>query len=362
MLQYDALYLSRFMHALFGPETALAYLQQLIPIVAGNPELLLSWASCKLSTDESIEVIERLEAFLETQSDNKSPSIQRAHAYLGRAYLIQVQPELASKHFAFLEKRMPQLSTQETPHYVFATAEVYFALGKQAAFHGVDEMAEALLIQTVIAYCWGDLPVVVKTQPGIPFGNAQMEETGRHYPWLVRLMEAVWELVEFYERLSLYQEAYALAREGTRLALSMPWGYALDHLFLLVKLSCLVGNKLNAEQVRQVLARGEPLFEQPPMRSKLAETFLLSDRKIAREQLVKLAHAYRRAKAPKWAAEAQTLAEHPLVGLDSDCDPVPLEKQGPFLNARLALERWQDHLGLSGFLSDDHPLPDPLPW
>ena len=206
------------------------------------------------------------------------------------------------------------------------------------------------------------MPVELKTQPGITLGNPQTEETGRHYPWLVRLLETVWTLVEFRVYVGLFWEAYDLAREATRLALSMPWVYALDHLYLLVRLAILIGEKVLSEPILALLKRGEPFFDQPPCRSQIGATFLVSDCQEASEKLEKLAHSFRHHDWKRWANEAQTLAEHPLIGFDSVCDPVKLDKKEPFLRARLALVRWQDHLGLPGFLSDDHPLPNPLPW
>ena len=175
-------------------------------------------------------------------------------------------------------------------------------------------------------------------------------------------METIWVLVEIRMGAGLYEEAYELTRQATRLALSMPWGYALDHLFLFVRVASLIGQRSSAEEILSFLARGEPYFEQPPCRSQLGEIMLHSELDKKREKFVKLALTFRHHGWKKWAGEAQRLAENPSLPSAILTGNELFEDREDFAKARSTLQAWQDHLGLPGFLSDDHPLPSQLPW
>lgn len=360
IFQTDALYLSRFIHALFGPDEALEYLDPLLPLVPAQPKIMLTWAMYKFSTDDPTGIIEKLQQLLQHTTEDPTSSYEiRVHAYLAWAYLLSGQSGHACPHIEQAEWLTKQLRPPLDARVCFVQAETSFVQGKKAAYEGNLELAEIFYTQALLDYCWPDLPVELKTRPGVTLGNPHAEEAGRHYPWLVRLMETIWTLVEFRERAGLHWEAYELAREATRFALSMPWVYALDHLYLLIRLASQTGGKGLAKPVLNLLERGEPFLEQPPCRSKLGAVFLIADPSEAIEKLVKLAHSFRHNGWRRWAKEAQKLAENfQFVNVSDE----GLRYVGDFEKAVKALAAWQDQLGLPGFSSEDEPLPKELPW
>ncbi len=183
------------------------------------------------------------------------------------------------------------------------------------------------------------------------------------YPLFVAALETTWEFADALFISDLGNLAFWMQREVTRLALWLPWIYALDHLYKYASLAWRIGLFDEAQSILSYLKEGEQKLNVTSWRSEILTARFISDPTKSNQELEKLERSYNKRGLMVCRDEARNLGR-----LSSSGYPVQKKRlQGDFIpsftfSPWFALANAQNQLKLASFASSQALLPKKPPW
>ncbi len=355
MLYSMALEAGRLAHSLAGPTEAVTTMERILGRTNSNaylhnPDVFIQWVEYRLAAGNTARLDERLQDFLSEYGKDLF-SVIRAQACQVRLAAVIGDRRQVQSLLQKLERSADRYSLAFSCPPV--CRELIFAHVRASLVINQEQVTDEIMQHYIEA---------IQALGGEILGEPE-KTIFMTYPALTTGLETTWELAEALLASDLGELAFWLQREVTRLAIALPWIYALDHFYRYARLAWQIGFFDVAQSLLDYLRQGERACQVDSCRSKILTARFDPDQTSGNQQLEELARSFNKRGQLAWRDEAQKIGTLSLNGtlVSRQRSKGGFSKPFTFYPLHI-LAKVQNHLHLPDFADDTAPLPRELPW